>query len=95
MLTVFGVLLLNINIRNAGLEVVPSVVMSSSMFWDITFRSIISPSSSEWKNTPSKKPASKKLTLKSFACHLLQAGSLPGVFLDPEDGGDMLLRSVG
>jgi hypothetical protein len=64
------------------------------MFWDITLRSNISPLSSGSRNTPSKKPASKKLTLKRFACHLLQAGPLLGVILDPEDGGDMLLRSV-
>jgi hypothetical protein len=31
---------------------------------------------------------------KGFACYLLHAGFLFGLFFDPEDGGDMFLRNV-
>jgi hypothetical protein len=30
-----------------------------------------------------------------YACYLLQAGFLLGLFIDPEDGGDMFLRNIG
>jgi hypothetical protein len=29
------------------------------------------------------------------ACHLLHAGFLLGLFFNPEDGGDLFLRSLG
>jgi hypothetical protein len=32
---------------------------------------------------------------QSFAHYLLHAGFLPGLFFDPEAGGDMFLRNVG
>jgi hypothetical protein len=32
---------------------------------------------------------------QNFAHYLLHAGCLPGLFFEPEDGGDMFLRNVG
>jgi hypothetical protein len=62
--------------------VLTAVVMKSSVFWDITLCRNKSPPSSGQKNKPSKKLAGK------------YAGFLLGLFLSPEDGGDMFRRNV-
>jgi hypothetical protein len=55
-----------------------------------TFRRNISPPSSGPKNKPSKKP-----DIRALLANLFHAGFLLGLFLCPEDGGDMFLRKVG
>jgi hypothetical protein len=35
------------------------------------------------------------LKVKSSACYLLRNGFLLGVFLDPENGGDMFHQNIG
>jgi hypothetical protein len=46
----------------------------------------MSPSSSGSKNKPNK---------NSSIGYLLHAGFFPGLFFDPEDGGDMFSQNVG
>jgi hypothetical protein len=54
------------------------------------FRRNTSPPSLVSKNKPSKRDHHE-----SNICCLFQAGLLPGLFFDPEDGGDKFLRNVG
>jgi hypothetical protein len=57
-----------------------------------TFRRNMSPPSSGSKNKPGAKQGSGS---SGYSCHLLQAGFFLGLFVNPEDGGDMFLRNVG
>jgi hypothetical protein len=52
------------------------------------FQSNKPPPSSGSKNKESNKPSIS-------VCYLLYIGFLLGLFFDPEDGGDMLLRNIG
>jgi hypothetical protein len=74
------------------------VVIKSFVFWDtmpcslfesqLMFQRNTLHPSSESMNKPSKKPGSR-------ACYLLHADFLLGLFLDPQDGGNMFLQNIG
>jgi hypothetical protein len=78
-----------------GFEVLTTVVMTNSIFWDITPYSLLK------VNRCSGGKCSLHLQggicQASFlqahfsACYLLHAGFLLGLFFNPEDGGDMFL----
>jgi hypothetical protein len=61
---------MNYNVR---LEILTTVILKSSVFWDIT---LCSP-------------------LKEYACCLLHAGFLRGLFFDPEDGDYVFFQNIG
>jgi hypothetical protein len=81
---------------HCGFEVLTAVVVKSSIFRDIT------------PCSPLKVRRSLEGTCRlhlqggrisqgrkqNSACHLLHAASLPVIFVDPVDGGDMFLRNV-
>jgi hypothetical protein len=75
----------------AGFEVLTAVVMKSSLFWDIT------PCCPLEVNRRFR--GTCRLHLQGLriiqARNTHVAGSKFGLFLDPEDGGDMLLRIAG
>jgi hypothetical protein len=80
------------SMKDVGFEVLTAVAMKSSVFWDITLCSPLSQPIIRKNMSP---PSSGLKSKPSFACHLLHAGFLLGVFFNPEDGGNMFLSNVG
>jgi hypothetical protein len=64
-------------IHDTEFEILTAAVMKSTIFWDITQRS------------PLKVNRCFGGAVSAF--HIIHAGSLLGLLLDPEDGGDMFL----
>jgi hypothetical protein len=59
------------------------MVMKTSIFWDVTACSLFEVN------------RSFEGTCSYQASYLLHAGSLLGLFFDPEDGTNMFLRNIG
>jgi hypothetical protein len=65
-----------------GFQVLTMVVVEGSVFWGIM------PCSPTFRsNTPPRS--------SGYACYLLHAGFLLGLFMESEGGGDMFPRNVG
>jgi hypothetical protein len=84
--------------RYIGSEVLVAVAMKISFFLDITPWSPLK-FNQRFEGTCRLHLQGPRINQghgkHSSACHLLNAGFLLGLFFDPEDGGDMLLRNIG
>jgi hypothetical protein len=78
---------------NAGFEVLTSVVMKSSVFWDIMLCSLLLYCLSYSLTLKMRAICSSKM-LFQVASRLLHTGFLLGLIFDPEDGGNMLHQNV-
>jgi hypothetical protein len=82
-------------IHPVGLEVLMTIVMKNSVFWDITPYSPLKVN--RHFGGMCILHLKRRICQASFlqehcsACYLLHAGFLLGLFFNPEDGGDMFL----
>jgi hypothetical protein len=85
-----------INLLIVGFEVLTAVVMKSTIFWDIMPCSPLKVDQ-RFRGTYHLHFQGRRISQANRAplATCFHAGFLLGLFFDPEDGGDMLLRNVG
>jgi hypothetical protein len=76
-----------------GFEVLTAMVMKSSIFWDIPPWSTLKVNR-RFGGTSRLHLQGRRISLTEPACHQLSSRFLLGLFIDPKNGGDMLLWNV-